>query len=59
MNSNIVSLENKNIFVTGGSRGIGAAIVKQLSELGAKVAFTYSSQQGAAKARKLKLLELK
>lgn len=50
MNSNIVSLENKNIFVTGGSRGIGAAIVKQLSELGAKVAFTYSSQQGAAEA---------
>lgn len=50
MNSNIVSLENKNIFVTGGSRGIGAAIVKQLSELGAKVAFTYSSQQAAAEA---------
>ena len=40
MNSNIVSLEDKNIFVTGGSRGIGAAIVKQLSDLGAKVAVT-------------------
>lgn len=50
MNSNIVSLENKNIFVTGGSRGIGAAIVKQLSKLGAKIAFTYSSQQAAAEA---------
>jgi 3-oxoacyl-[acyl-carrier protein] reductase len=50
MKSQIVSLENKNIFVSGGSRGIGAAIVKQLSELGAKVAFTYSSQQAAAEA---------
>lgn len=50
MNSNFVSLENKNIFVTGGSRGIGAAIVKQLSELGARVAFTYSSQQAAAES---------
>ena len=50
MNSNIISLENKSIFVTGGSRGIGAAIVKQLSDLGAKVAFTYSSQQSAAES---------
>lgn len=50
MKSPLISLENKNIFVTGGSRGIGAAIVKQLSDLGAKVAFTYSSQQAAAEA---------
>ncbi len=45
---NILSLENKNVFVTGGSRGIGAAIVKQLADDGARVAFTYSSQQAAA-----------
>jgi 3-oxoacyl-[acyl-carrier protein] reductase len=50
MKSQMVNLENKNIFVTGGSRGIGAAIVKQLSDLGAKVAFTYSSQQTSAEA---------
>lgn len=43
-----MNLENKNIFVTGGSRGIGAAIVKELANQGAKVAFTYSSQQEAA-----------
>jgi len=35
-----LGLEDKVIVVTGGSRGIGAAIVKLLQELGAKVAFT-------------------
>ena len=34
-------LENKNILVTGGSRGIGAAIVRMAMEEGANVAFTY------------------
>jgi 3-oxoacyl-[acyl-carrier protein] reductase len=34
-------LENKVALVTGGSRGMGAAIVKRLSAEGAKVAFTY------------------
>lgn len=43
-----MNLQNKNIFVTGGSRGIGAAIVKELALQGARVAFTYSSQQSAA-----------
>jgi len=36
-------LQNKVILVTGGSRGIGAGIVKKMAELGANVAFTYHS----------------
>jgi 3-oxoacyl-[acyl-carrier protein] reductase len=43
-------LFGKKIFVTGGSRGIGAAIVKFLVDKGAQVAFTYSSNEAAAKA---------
>jgi 3-oxoacyl-[acyl-carrier protein] reductase len=34
-------LQNKVAFVTGGSRGIGAAIAMRLAEEGADVAFTY------------------
>ncbi len=45
-NSN--NLVNKNIFVTGGSRGIGASIVKVLAQRGAHVGFTYSSRADAA-----------
>lgn len=43
-------LENKKILVTGGSRGIGAAIVKLAAERGAQVGFTYSSREDAALA---------
>lgn len=39
-------LEDKIIFVTGGNRGIGAAIVETLNSLGAKVAYTYRSEPG-------------
>ncbi|GIL16608.1 MAG: beta-ketoacyl-ACP reductase [Oligoflexia bacterium] len=42
------SLQGKNIFITGGSRGIGAAIVRVLAEKGAHVGFSYSSQKTAA-----------
>jgi 3-oxoacyl-[acyl-carrier protein] reductase len=42
-------LNNHKVFVTGGSRGIGASIVKLLAERGAQVAFTYSSREDAAK----------
>src|SRR5450432_2019936 len=41
-------LENKRALVTGGSRGIGAAIVKRLAREGADVAFTYVSQPDQA-----------
>src|SRR5213592_5281550 len=41
-------LEGKIAFVTGGSRGIGAAIAKRLATDGAKVAITYSKGADAA-----------
>ena len=44
------TLTNKVAFVTGGSRGIGAAIVKRLAADGAQVAFTYSKGADAAAA---------
>jgi 3-oxoacyl-[acyl-carrier protein] reductase len=43
-------LENKVALVTGGSRGIGAGIVKRLAAEGATLAFTYASNAAAAQA---------
>jgi cyclic-di-GMP-binding biofilm dispersal mediator protein len=40
----------KNILVLGGSRGIGAAIVRRFAKDGGKVAFTYAGSKGAAEA---------
>lgn len=45
----VQTLSGKKVFVTGGSRGIGAAIVKVLAAKGAQVAFTFSSREDAAK----------
>jgi 3-oxoacyl-[acyl-carrier protein] reductase len=41
---------NKVAFVTGGARGIGAAVVRRLAEGGAAVAFTYQSSSAVADA---------
>jgi 3-oxoacyl-[acyl-carrier protein] reductase len=41
-------LESKRALVTGGSRGIGAAIVKRIAREGADVALTYVSQSDQA-----------
>lgn len=44
----MMNLNGKKFLVTGGSRGIGQGIVSRLAELGAQVAFTYTSRPDAA-----------
>ncbi len=45
-----VDLTGKTVLVTGGTRGIGRAIVETFAEAGARVAFTYRSSTDAATA---------
>jgi 3-oxoacyl-[acyl-carrier protein] reductase len=47
-NNNGQKLAGKVVVITGGSRGIGAAITKRLAADGAKVAFTYAKGADAA-----------
>ncbi len=42
------NLTGKKYFVTGASRGLGAAIASTLAELGAQVAFTFSTNEAKA-----------
>lgn len=43
-------LQDKNVIITGASRGIGMGIAKVFAEHGANVAFTYSSSEAPALA---------
>ncbi|TPI51177.1 SDR family oxidoreductase [Mesorhizobium sp. B3-1-7] len=45
-----MSVDGKTLLVTGGSRGIGAAICRQASEAGYRVAVNYVSNRSAADA---------
>lgn len=46
----MIDLNGKRALVTGGSRGIGAAIALSLADSGADVAFTFSSAGERARA---------
>lgn len=41
-------LQNKKIFISGGSRGIGAAIVRRFADEGAVIGFSYQQNETAA-----------
>ncbi|MBM4070373.1 MAG: 3-oxoacyl-ACP reductase FabG [Planctomycetes bacterium] len=53
-----MKLKDQGALVTGGSRGIGRAIVKALAAEGAKVAFVYKGSQQAAESLAAEVAEL-
>ena len=52
-------LENKNVIITGGSRGIGKAIAEKFAQNGANIAFTCikMSEDSLVLAKNLENLE--
>jgi cyclic-di-GMP-binding biofilm dispersal mediator protein len=46
----VTSFQGRKVLVLGGSRGIGAAIVRRFAADGAEVIFTYAGSRGAAEA---------
>lgn len=44
----MMTFSNREIFVVGGSCGIGAAIVRRFAAAGATVVFTYAASASAA-----------
>ena len=48
-----MTVKGRIALVTGGSRGIGRAIVESLARNGAKVAFVYNSNAAAAEEEEL------
>lgn len=57
-NTTMNLLADKVVLITGGSRGIGAAIVRRFAEQGADVAFTYRSSADEAKALEAELIAM-
>lgn len=54
----MIDLKNKVALVTGGSRGIGRAVVKMLSQVGCDVAINYRTDTESAESIKKEALDL-
>jgi len=50
------AMRQKNVLVTGGTRGIGLAVVRAMAREGANVAFSYRQQESAAHALQEELI---